>query len=184
MRAMQDSQPRYASFAIFMHWAVAVLVFFQLGLGWYMEELPKGPDRSATFALHKSIGLGVFALAVLRLLWRASHPAPPLPASLPAWQALLARANHGLLYALIVLQPLSGYLSSSFSGYTTSFFGLPLPHWGWKDKFWNHLFGDVHEASAIALAVLVGLHALAAVAHALTPGDHLFRRMLPGGPVR
>ena len=91
----------------------------------------------------------------------------------------MARGNHELLYALIFLQPVSGYLSSSFSGYRTSFFGFPLPHWGWKEPFLNELFSDIHEASAITLAVLVGVHVLAAVAHAVRPGDHLFRRMLP-----
>jgi cytochrome b561 len=178
---MHDSmaQERYTSFAVLMHWAVAGLVFCQLGLGSYLESLPKGPDRSAYFALHKSVGLTVFLLAALRLVWRATHPPPPLPASMPRWQGLLARGNHGLLYALIFLQPASGYLSSSFSGYRTSFFGFPLPHWGWKEPFLNELFSDIHEASAITLAVLVGVHVLAAVAHAVRPGDPLFRRMLP-----
>ena len=73
----------------------------------------------------------------------------------------------------------SGYLSSSFSGYRTSFFGFPLPHWGWKEPFLNELFSDIHEASAATLAALVGVHVLAAVVHAVRPGDHLFRRMLP-----
>ncbi|MGH8570801.1 MAG: cytochrome b [Gammaproteobacteria bacterium] len=181
MRRMHDAPPqeRYTSLAVLMHWAVAMLVFFQLGLGWYMEGLPKGPDRSAYFALHKSIGLTIFSLAALRLVWRATHPPPPLPASLPRWQNVLARCNHKLLYVLMFLQPVSGYLSSSFSGYTTSFFGFPLPHWGWKEPFLNELFSDIHEVSAITLAALVGVHALAAVAHAVRPGDHLFRRMLP-----
>ena len=95
-----------------------------------MEGLPKGPDWSAYFSLHKSVGLTVFLLAALRLVWRATHPPPPLPASMPRWQSLLARGNHEFLYALIFLQPVSGYLSSSFSGYRTSFFGFPLPSLG------------------------------------------------------
>lgn len=181
MRHMHHALPqeRYTSLAILVHWAVAVLVFVQLGLGWYMEGLPKGPDRSAYFALHKSVGLTVFLLAALRLVWRAIHSPPPLPASMPRWQSLVARGNHALLYALILLQPVFGYLSSSFSGYRTGFFGYPLPHWGWKEPFLNELFSDIHEASAITLAVLVGVHVLAAVAHAARPGDYLVRRMLP-----
>ena len=96
MRHMHNALPqeRYTSLAVLMHWAVAVLVFFQLGLGSYMEGLPKGPDRSAYFALHKSVGLTVFLLAALRLVWRATHPPPPLPASMPRWQdALGARQS-------------------------------------------------------------------------------------------
>lgn len=174
-----EPQERYTSPAILLHWAIAALIFFQLGLGWYMNELPKGPDRSAFFALHKSVGLGIFLLAAVRLAWRATHSPPPLPATLPPWQRALASMNHRLLYALIFFQPVSGYLSSSFSGYTTSFFGLPLPHWGWKEPYWNELFSDLHEASAITLAVLVGIHALGAMSHAMKPGDPLFRRMLP-----
>ncbi|MGH8563195.1 MAG: cytochrome b [Gammaproteobacteria bacterium] len=93
---MHYSLPQeHTSFAVLMHWAVAVLVFLQLGLGWYMAGLPKGPDRSAYFALHKSIGLTIFSLAVLRLVWRATHPPPPLPASLPggktSWRAAIIR---------------------------------------------------------------------------------------------
>jgi cytochrome b561 len=127
MRHMHDALPpeRDTSLAVLMHWVVAMLVVFQLGLGSYMNDLPKGPDRSAYFALHKPVGLTVFLLAALRLVWRATHPPPPLPASMPRWQNVLARGNHGLLYALIFLQPASGYLSSSFSGYRTSFFGFP-----------------------------------------------------------
>ncbi len=65
------------------------------------------------------------------------------------WERSLASVTHALLYVLIFLQPLSGYLSSSFSGYTTSFFGLPLPHWGWKDPVLNDLFSELHEANAL-----------------------------------
>jgi cytochrome b561 len=94
-----------------------------------------------------------------------------------AWQSRAPVRAHlpaaGLGVSIVFLQ-----------GYRTSFFGFPLPHWGWKEPFLNELFSDIHEASAITLAVLVGVHVLAAVAHAVRPGDHLFRRMLPRSLVR
>jgi cytochrome b561 len=98
---------------------------------------------------------------------------------MPRWQRELALHTHIMLYLLLFLQPLSGYLSSSFSGYKTSFFGIPLPHWGWKDLVLNELFTALHVVSSITLLLLIIAHTLGALLHALTPEDHVFRRMLP-----
>ena len=163
-------QERYTSLAVLMHWAVAVLVFFQLGLGSYMEGPPKGTDWSAYFALHKSVGLTVFLLAALRLVWRATHP-PPAAASPHS-------RNHKLLYVFMFLQPVSGYLSSSFSAYPPAS-SVSTAALGLEGAVPERAFQRYPRGERLTLAALVGVHVLAAVAYAVRPGDPLFRRMLP-----
>ncbi len=172
---------RYALPAIFLHWLMAVLILAMFGIGWYMVDLPKGPDRHFYFSLHKSLGLTVAALALLRLLWRIGHPPPPLPEQVQQWKRTAAGATHVLLYIFMFLQPISGYLSTSFSGYKTKWWGIPLPHWGWKDPPLNELFTDIHVASSVFLIALILLHVSAALVHLLVERDGVFQRMWPWG---
>jgi len=170
---------KYTRVAILLHWTTALLVAALFTIGWYMVELPKGPARGETFALHKSLGLTVFLLTLWRLSWRVLHRPPPLPAVLPAWQVSAAHAVHRMFYVLLFLQPLTGYLSSSFSGYQTAFFGIPLPHWGHSNPPLNEFFTELHVIGSVVLLALVVTHVAGALSHVLTPGDRLLRRMLP-----
>jgi cytochrome b561 len=177
---MSSDHERYTRVAILLHWIMAALIFSLFGLGWYMEDLPKGPEKGWYVALHKSIGITVFILAAVRWRWRRTHPAPPLPLSVAPWQRRLAALTHKTFYMLFLLQPLTGYLSSSFSGHPTSFFWLvPLPQWGWKEPVANEFFTGLHEAGSMALLALVLLHVTGALFHAVSPGDRILRRMLP-----
>lgn len=169
---------RYTLTAIVLHWAIALMVFVLIGVGWYMDDLPKGPDRGWYFALHKNIGISLFLLLLLRVIWRATHRPPPLP-DLPAWNRNLARANHFLLYALLFIQPVSGYISSSFSGHKGRYFGMELPYWGWKDETLNDIFSTLHEISSKVLLALVAFHLLGAIMHRAYYRDSTMRRMLP-----
>lgn len=172
---------RYSGTAIALHWLVGVLVLGQLALGWWMLELPKSPPglRAGWFNAHKSIGLTIGLLMLARLWWRARHPAPALPASLPRWQALAARANHWMLYACLLLMPLTGYLGSVFSGYPIRYFGVVLPQWGWASPALKELFSGVHYATVWVLMALIGLHVAAALKHLLVNRDGVFARMWP-----
>lgn len=172
-------QTRYTTVAILIHWLTVLLVLALFALGWYMVDLPRGPARGYYFALHKSIGLSAFALFCARVLWRLAHRPPPFPPTLPAWQARLARFVHLNFYVLLVLQPLSGYLSSSFSGYTTRWFNLPLPEWGWNDAPINEFFTEIHELCAVGLLVLIGAHVLGFLKHIVAGEHELTRRMWP-----
>ena len=175
-----QSQEKYSNFAIFMHWLMVISIFTMFGLGWYMVDLPKGSsERTWFFALHKSIGLTNAMLVLIRLCWRLVHKSPELPGYIPQWKRTLANLNHNALYVVMFVQPVSGYISSSFSGYKTKFWGIPLPHWGWKDQMLNELFTDIHVASSVVLLCLIVLHILGALSHLFEPRDKILRRMLP-----
>jgi cytochrome b561 len=173
---------KYTWPAVALHWIMALLVLGMLALGLYMAPLPKGPERSSLIALHKSIGLTLAVLLVVRFAWRKTHPPPAYPSSMPEWQKRLAHANAVALYAMLALQPLSGYLSSSFSGYKTSWFGVPLPFWGWESPTLNAIFNSIHVASSRVLMILIGLHLAAVAYHAFVRRDGVVRRMFFGKP--
>lgn len=176
---MSSVEGKYSRIAILLHWLTVLLVFALFAIGWYMVDLPKGPARGETFALHKSLGLTVFLLTVWRICWRVTHPAPALPKAVSRWRATLAHGVHATFYVLLIGQPLSGYLSSSFSGYDTKFFAIPLPTWGHHDPPLNEFLTEIHVIGSVALVALVILHVLGALTHLMEPGDRLMRRMLP-----
>jgi cytochrome b561 len=117
----------------------------------------------------------------LRLAWRLGHRPPALPGTMAPWQATVARLIHWLLYASILIQPLSGYIASAYGKYGVKFFGIPISPPGLDDKAVRSLFGDIHEINATVLAVLVAIHVLAAFKHLLLDRDSVFQRMLPQG---
>ena len=172
------SPQRYTRFAVALHWIVAAIVFAQFALGWLMQEIAKQPPgpRAYAFNVHKSIGLTILALMLVRIAWRLSHPAPALPA-MPRWQARAALANHFLLYALLVVMPLAGYLGSAFSGYPVRFFGIVLPAWAPKSEAMKQAMSEVHLVGAWLLAAAVLLHLAAVVKHAMVDRDGLLARM-------
>ena len=176
-----SSEERYHPFSIALHWLVALLVLAQIALGWWMQEIPKSPPglRAGWFNLHKSIGLSIGALMLLRLGWRARHGAPPLPASMPRWQRRAAGASHVLLYACLILQPIWGFLGSSFTPYPIKYFGVTLPHWGWDSPALKDLFSALHLGTAGLLMLVLALHVAAALKHLLVDGDEIFFRMWP-----
>ena len=147
---------RYTPTAIALHWIIALAVIAQFTWGWAMQAIPKQPPglRADAFNMHKSIGLTILALMILRALWRWRHPPPPLP-KMPAWQKTLARANHGVLYACLFLMPLAGYLGSVFSGYPVKYFGVTLPAWGFKDEGIKNAMSAAHFTVSWVLLKLV-----------------------------
>jgi cytochrome b561 len=164
-----------------LHWLVAIGVISQIILGLWMIDIPKVPAgvRAYWFNLHKSIGLTLALLIVMRLSWRLTHPPPPLPSTLPRWQLRAAGISHWLLYACMITMPLAGYLGSTFSGYPIRYFGLALPAWGWKDDMLKDFFSTVHLVAAIVFIALIKLHILAALKHLWIDRDGVFHRMLP-----
>lgn len=171
---------RYSWQAMLLHWSIALLIMGMLYLGYSLEDIPRNtPERAFYVNLHKSFGVLTLVLVLLRWAWRARHPPPPLPSHMPRWEILAATWSHRLLYLCMLLQPLSGYLASSFNKYGIKFFGLPLPQWGWEDKEIRSVFNEVHATVAVLLLVLIGIHVLAALKHLLFDRDRIFQRMLP-----
>ena len=168
---------RYTRTAIALHWTIAVAVIVQFAWGWGMQAIAKQPAglRADAFNMHKSIGLTILALMILRALWRWRHPAPPLP-TMPAWQARIARANHVTLYIVLFVMPVAGYLGSVFSGYPVKYFGITLPAWGYKSETIKALMSSVHLVASWVLVGSVCLHVAGALKHWLD-GDRLVERM-------
>lgn len=197
------SPDTYSRVAIVLHWTIAALLLGLVFVGWYMTEMPVTGKASyeAKFALyqwHKSFGLLVLALSVARLLWRFTHPAPPLPERMSAFERFAARGTHVLFYVLMIGTPLLGLLvvSASPLGIPTKFFGLftvpHLPAEAWLNAALG-LFGaaplegedaesafrEAHELFAFSIIPLFLLHAAAALKHHFRDRDRVLVRMAP-----
>lgn len=172
---------RYGSVAQGFHWLIAVLVFVMFGLGWYMTDLPLGQRRFDLYQLHKSLGLTIFTLAVLRLGWRLFNPAPPLPAHMARWERIAARGSHALLYTLLFVQPAIGYLQSNAADFPLVVWDVvPIPAVLAPNEPLAETLAIVHGWVAIVIFVLVLVHVAAALRHHFWLKDSVLRRMLPG----
>lgn len=176
--AMSAASDRYSRTTVTLHWIIAVLILVQIGLGWYMADLPKGPDRTYFIGLHKSLGITTGFVILIRVAWRLLHAPPPLPEWFPRWQARAAETAHYLLYACMVVMPLSGYLSASFTKYPMKFWGVPFPKAGWESDAINAIFNGLHKGTSWLLVALLVVHIGAGLRH-LLQRDGVFRRILP-----
>lgn len=176
----RNSSLRYGSVAQFLHWSVVLLLVVQVTLGKLADAMPVGFERLVAMSRHKSLGITILAIAVLRLAWRLFSP-PPAPPPMPRWQLWAARCNHWALYGLLFALPVSGWLMSSAANRPVSWWGLAqLPDFVRPDKGLQELFHDLHHLLVVALFVLVALHVAAAVKHQFFDRDSLLLRMLPG----
>lgn len=173
------SEAGYTRTAAGLHWLVAALVAAALFMGWTMTDMAISPQRLKIYNYHKWVGVTVLALAVIRLLWKLRHPVAPLPGT-PRWQDLAARGVHGALYILMFAVPLAGWIYSNAAGYQVVYLGkLPLPNLVERDKELAAAWVQVHGTLAMILAVLAGLHLMAALYHQFIARDTTLRRMFP-----
>lgn len=193
---------RYSAVAIVLHWAIAAAIAGNLALGWWMHaaiEVQATQGRAvAAFQLHKSLGMTVLALSLLRLLWRLVNPPPAAPPGTPRWARVVAGMTHGLLYVLMIGIPLSGwlYVSTQWRGHAP--LNVPTLWFGWFEV--PHLFGlnsleratrsavaaqavGLHRLFSWATCGLVLLHVLAALKHHLMDRDGVLARMVPASRV-
>jgi cytochrome b561 len=176
---------RYGAIAQGLHWLVAAAVLLMFGLGWYMTDLPLSQRKFDLYQLHKWSGITIFGVAALRLLWRLTHPAPPLPAAMPAWERTAARISHASLYVLLFAQPVIGYLQSNAANFPIVLWGvLPLPALIGPDEPLSETLLQVHHFGAFLLALLVLVHVAAALRHHFLLKDDVLRRMLPAPRTR
>jgi cytochrome b561 len=182
---LKNTADRWGGISQFLHWVVVALILTMAYLGLTMGDLPNGPDKIKTYALHKSIGITILGLVALRLLWRAYAGAPgPVP-NTPRWQARIASLTHWAIYALLFAIPLSGWVVNSSAGFPLQWFGLVnLPHIVGKNHDLHELAEEAHEIMFWLLVLLVVAHAGAAFYHHLFQRDATLARMLPKGWLR
>lgn len=174
----------YSTTSRVFHWLGALVVFVLVPVGVVMtqEGLPRGL-QNGLFILHKNLGVVALVLIALRLAWCAVRPAPAAPVDIPPWQKTASRVTHGLLYALLAIMPVTGYLRVRAGGFpieSLDALGAPLlvPV---SDRL-ETLAQPVHYYGGLALMGLVALHVAAALQHALIRRDGVMRRMWP--PIR
>lgn len=171
----------YTRTAIWLHWLTAALIVAGFSLAVTMVDIPGlTPTKLKYFSWHKWLGVTIFALASLRVLWRLTHPAPPYLDSTPAWQQKVASVTHILLYGLIIAIPLSGYFYSLAAGVPVVYLGiLPLPVFIGPDPELKILLKQVHYVLNMTLLAAVVLHVAAALKHHFIDRDDTLKRMLP-----
>jgi len=178
---LQNTQDQYGAVAKCFHWVIALLIVGMLCVGLYMTNVQLSmPDKMQIFGLHKSVGITVLVLASLRLLWKLINTHPiPLP-SHQQWEKSLAALVHGLLYVMMFLMPLTGWIGSSAKGFSVSVFHLfTMPDLVKPDKGTADLMWTIHEYAAYGLILIIGLHFAGAMKHVVIDRDGTLRRMLP-----
>ena len=181
---------RYTRIAMLLHWLVAILMIANVVLGLSAESWPDDWVRPV-IDTHKSIGITVLGLAILRLLWRLAHTPPAMPSDTPAFERRAAHFVHWALYGLMFALPLSGwlhdsawsaaashpmYLFSLFEWPRLAFvngFGQPM-----QDQL-HDLLGLVHISFGYALYALLALHIVGALKHQFIDRNAEFQRILP-----
>jgi cytochrome b561 len=178
----QNIPARYGAVAQTLHWVIVGLLCIQFTLAMIADDLPNGLEKLITLARHKSVGITILGLAILRLAWRFHDRPPPLQ-PMPRWQSIAARISHAALYALLFAMPLTGWMMSSASNYPVSWFGfVQLPDLVAPDHALKEALLEVHETLSVILIALASLHILAALKHQFLNRDGLMFRMLPWRP--
>lgn len=171
---------RYTRTARVLHWATAAAIVVVAALGlWLSLAAPKHePTKFLVYNIHESIGIVLLVATVVRLAWRARHPPPPLP-PMPRAMRLAAHGTHAALYALLLTMPVVGFLATNAWGFPLTWFYLvPIPSPIGRHETLAPILTNAHALMALALGLLVALHAAAAVWHHRVRRDDTLRRML------
>lgn len=177
---LRNTDERYGAFHQLLHWLIGLAMIGMVILGFVMEDITPKETRYFVYGIHKSLGVTVLFLVIIRLFWRFTNPIPHLPAGMPAWQQWLAHATHLALYVVMIGMPLSGWIMSSSAGYPVNLWGMgELPEIYGKDKTMNDITHELHEIGGWAVVLFVSLHAVGAFYHQFIRKDGLLMRMLP-----
>lgn len=176
-----QSPTRYPALTRFLHWLVAIMVLATMPIGMTMvQEGLARPTQDLLFILHKNGGVILLLLVILRLIWRARHPAPPMPASLPGWQVMVASATHWLLYGLLLVMAISGYVRVSAGGFPIEMLdALGVPRLVPRSDSIAETAQAIHGTVRFALALLILMHIGAALQHLIIKRDGVFGRIWP-----
>ncbi|MDM8545660.1 cytochrome b [Candidatus Venteria ishoeyi] len=177
----KNTEQFYGKIAIFLHWSIALLFVILIVLGLCMTAMPDGDDKWVLYALHKSFGVITAALIMFRILWRFFNPAPAMPERFAAKDIMIAHLVHFVLYALMIILPISGVIASQAGGYKISFFGLfNMPVILAKNTSLSEFAEQVHVICVYIFFAAFALHILGVLKHHLIEKDSsLMVRMLP-----
>lgn len=177
---LRNSERRFGALAQLFHWVTVALVVAIIVIGAYMTDLELSPEKLRVYNLHKSLGVTVLALTLLRLIWRWLSPPPPLPQSLAGWERRAARASHLGLYLLLLVQPSIGIVHAWAANFPVVLYGtVALPSLTGPDPALKDRLEALHHFLGWALCGLFLLHAAAALRHHVLLKDDVLRRMLP-----
>lgn len=178
--SFRNTKSSWGSLSKALHWLVVVLIITQWAIAERTEGLPLGMAKISALAWHKSFGITILMLAVVRLVWRWMNPVPDLTAETRPWERALAKLSHLLLYGLIFALPLSGWIMSSAKNFPVSWFKLvQLPDLVAPNE---QLFQQMRQLHGVLFAVLVVvalLHIAGALKHHFIDRNDVLRRMLP-----
>ena len=179
---LRSTESGWGALVRLFHWSIAILIFAQAAVGLWMVQLGLTPEKVRMFALHKSIGMTILALVLLRIAWRMSERKPADPAGMPRWQMIAARATHLALYVLILAIPLSGWWFNSTANAPLVWFGwFNLPSLtGGLDPVWKPRALLLHQTLFWFLVALLVVHVGAALWHHFRQRDDVLRRMVAG----
>lgn len=183
---MRSENSSYHHISKLLHWLMAFCILGMIALGYFMEDIRPASLRIDAYQFHKSLGITLLALTLLRIVWRLTHRPPALPSTMKPMERLAANISHIGFYVLMLAMPLSGWIMVSASGkYPTIFFWLfnmphlPMPE-GVDLKALRKLAYEIHEITTTWLALgLLGVHILAALKHHYIDRDTVLVRMLP-----
>ena len=190
---------QYTKTAKILHWLIALGIFGMFALGWFMSDIPKEAakqsvfdifdlgifhwtsaeevsPRSFYFNVHKSFGVTIFALIIIRILWRLTHTPPALLASYKAIERKLANGAHRLLYLLMLILPLSGVIMAVYSKYGIKWFGMDFIK-GLDNNPMREIFKSAHEIIGLILLAIIIVHILGALKHQFIDKDETLKRM-------
>lgn len=172
----------YSPVARTFHWITAALVLTSIPIGIVMVNVPNlGPTGDRLYHLHRSIGATVLFITIFRLIYRLRHPAPPLPADMPAWQQTAAHGTHWALYTLLIVQPIMGWIATSAYRAPTLYFWLfELPPIWKEDRAFSEAMFRVHMMSGIIITALILVHIAAALYHHVARKDRVLMGMVHG----
>jgi cytochrome b561 len=176
---LRNTADTYGSLAKFLHWAIVLLIVPQYFLAEAAHDLPNGVEKLQLYTWHKSLGMLVLLLALVRIGWKLANRGLPGPVGEP-WQRKAAAAGHGLLYLLILAQPFTGWLMSSAANYPVTLFGwFQFPALIGENHDLHEWLEEVHELLFTLMLVVVAVHIAAALYHHFILRDGVLRRMLP-----
>lgn len=177
---LKNTKNQYGSVSKCFHWGVFILVALMLICGFFMEDLPDSM-QGTTYMLHKSTGILILGLIILRLFWRWINITPVLPSATPVLLRFAAHLVHAFLYILLIAMPISGWILSTAAGRIPAFYGLinmPFPGIE-KSKEIATIAGNAHEFIAYALLFVIIVHIAAGLKHHFMDKDDILIRMMP-----